>query len=214
MKPPHSIAILGSLLLAGCSPSEAVPNLTTGEIYNGLLKGSLLWSNEVKETLVKRWSTGHVPMILEAKRLDRQRYFPGQAYNLMSDQEKAIPGEEWKGWQDWLWKQEYEPEESYPQFKSDLYKTIDPRFEEYFDKDRKATIRLDEVLWGGVFQDGIPPLRKPKMISAKSASYLAGDNIVFGIEVDGDARAYPKRILAWHEMFVDTIKGVPLAGVY
>ena len=29
-----------------------------------------------------------------------------------------------------------------------------------------------------------------------------------------DARAYPKRILAWHEMFVDTVGGVPVAGVY
>ncbi|MEL6415270.1 MAG: DUF3179 domain-containing (seleno)protein, partial [Pseudomonadota bacterium] len=31
---------------------------------------------------------------------------------------------------------------------------------------------------------------------------------------NGDARAYPKRILAWHEMFVDTIGGVEIAGVY
>ncbi|MDE0406582.1 MAG: DUF3179 domain-containing (seleno)protein, partial [Alphaproteobacteria bacterium] len=28
------------------------------------------------------------------------------------------------------------------------------------------------------------------------------------------ARAYPKRILGWHEMFVDTVGGVPVAGVY
>ncbi|NET38537.1 MAG: DUF3179 domain-containing protein, partial [Cyanothece sp. SIO1E1] len=28
---------------------------------------------------------------------------------------------------------------------------------------------------------------------------------VFGIAVNGDVRAYPKRILAWHEMFVDTV---------
>jgi len=52
------------------------------------------------------------------------------------------------------------------------------------------------------------------MISAKEADYLDDDNIVFGIEINGDARAYPKRILAWHEMFVDTIGGVDIAGVY
>lgn len=214
MKAPHSLAVLASLFLTSCAPTEAVTDQTTGDIYNGLLKGSLGWSEEVKSTLTKRWTTGHVPMILEAKRLDRHRLFPGQAYNMMSDQEEAIPGEEWNGWQDWLWKQDYEPDKSYPQFKSDLYKTIDPRFAEYFDNDRKATIRLDEVVWGGVLQDGIPPLRQPKMISAQKARYLDGSDIVFGIEVDGEARAYPKRILAWHEMFVDTIKGVPLAGVY
>jgi hypothetical protein len=52
------------------------------------------------------------------------------------------------------------------------------------------------------------------MISADEAAYLDDDNIVFGLEVNGDARAYPKRILAWHEMFVDAVGGVPVAGVY
>ena len=52
------------------------------------------------------------------------------------------------------------------------------------------------------------------MLPANKASYLADTDVVFGIEVDGDFRAYPKRILAWHEMFTDTIQGVPLAGVY
>ena len=32
--------------------------------------------------------------------------------------------------------------------------------------------------------------------------------------MNGDVRAYPKRILAWHEMFVDDVGGVPVAGVY
>jgi len=52
------------------------------------------------------------------------------------------------------------------------------------------------------------------MLTAKDATYLADDNIIFGIEINGDARAYPKRILAWHEMFVDTVGGVNIAGVY
>ncbi len=77
-----------------------------------------------------------------------------------------------------------------------------------------AHIRLDEVRWGGVAQDGIPPLRNPKMITVKDASYLDDNNVVFGLKVNGDARAYPKRILAWHEIFVDTVGGVDLAGVY
>jgi hypothetical protein len=76
------------------------------------------------------------------------------------------------------------------------------------------TIRLDEVIWGGVVQDGIPPLRNPDMIAAAQATYLADEHVVFGLAVNGDARAYPKRILAWHEMFTDTIGGVPVAGVY
>ena len=37
---------------------------------------------------------------------------------------------------------------------------------------------------------------------------------MFGLEVNGDARAYPKRILAWHETFVDEVGGVPVVGAY
>ncbi|MEM7296655.1 MAG: DUF3179 domain-containing (seleno)protein [Bacteroidota bacterium] len=43
---------------------------------------------------------------------------------------------------------------------------------------------------------------------------MEDDHKVFGIEVNGDFRAYPKRILAWHEMFVDEVGGVPVCGVY
>ena len=37
---------------------------------------------------------------------------------------------------------------------------------------------------------------------------------MFGLAVNGDVRAYPRRILGWHEMFVDEVGGVPVAGVY
>ena len=52
------------------------------------------------------------------------------------------------------------------------------------------------------------------MIAAAEADYLDDDNIVFGIALDGDTRAYPKRILAWHEMFKDSIAGAHYTGVY
>lgn len=52
------------------------------------------------------------------------------------------------------------------------------------------------------------------MISAQEADYLSDDDVVFGIAVNGDVRAYPKRILAWHELFTDTVGNVPVAGVY
>jgi hypothetical protein len=102
----------------------------------------------------------------------------------------------------------------YAEFKGRLYRRIDPKFGAYFAPDRPANIRLDEVRWGGVRQDGIPPLRSPEMISAAEAKYLDDDNVVFGLDVNGDVRAYPKRILAWHELFTDEIGGVPVAGVY
>lgn len=115
---------------------------------------------------------------------------------------------------EWLWAREPGEHPDYAEFKAALYEQVDPRFREYFGKGRKSIIRLDEIRWGGVWRDGIPPLKHPKMIPARQAGYLADDNIVFGVAIDGDVRAYPKRILAWHEMVKDRIAGRELNGVY
>jgi len=124
-------------------------------------------------------------------------------------------GYDFNSWFEYQWKKPPTYNPSYFNFKAALHKSIDFRFVNYFlNREQQATIRLDEVRWGGVEQDGIPPLRNPKMIAPSEADYLEDDNIVFGISINGEARAYPKRILAWHEMFTDTVGDTPVAGVY
>ena len=124
-------------------------------------------------------------------------------------------GSDMQAWYTYLWNQDEILAENYDNFKSELYKNIDPAFDQYFrERAETATIRLDEIRWWWVGQDGIPPLRNPEMISVLEADYLGDDDVVFGIEVNGDVRAYPKRILAWHEMFVDTVGWVSVTGVY
>lgn len=103
-------------------------------------------------------------------------------------------------WYEWIWQSNPGIHPEYADFKAALYGAIDPRFRAYFDDAPKTAIRLDEIRWGGVVRDGIPPLDHPKMLSAREATYLEDEHVVFGIELKGDARAYPKRILAWHEM--------------
>ncbi len=115
---------------------------------------------------------------------------------------------------EWLWSRPPAEYPDYAEFKAALYEQVDPRFREYFGKGRESTIRLDEIRWGGVWRDGIPPLENPKMIPAKEAGYLADGDVVFGVAIGGDVRAYPKRILAWHEMVKDRIAGRELNGVY
>ncbi len=124
-------------------------------------------------------------------------------------------GRDINAWYRWVWNAPEIKVSGYDNFKAEFYQNLDPKFGKYFrDRQALAQLRLDEIRWGGVKQDGIPPLRNPKMISASQADYLDDDNVVFGIEVNGDVRAYPKRILAWHEMFTDTVGGVDVAGVY
>lgn len=121
-------------------------------------------------------------------------------------------GDDLQAWREWSWQQDYDPHPQYGVFLANVWGQLDPTFRNYFQG--ASTIRLDEVQWGGVGADGIPPLDHPKMIPAGQASYLADDNIVFGFYLDGEARAYPKRILAWHEMLYDKVGEAELTVVY
>lgn len=175
---------------------------------------------EAADVVRAGWRTGYMPMLIETARFSRgpRRGWTSALIDELSGQ--TFAGDIDAAWR-WVWNQEIEPHPQYGLFKAELYQLIDPRFAAYFDDHtQNATIRLDEVRWGGVKRDGIPPLKNPKMIKANSrqADYLDDDNVVFGIELNGDARAYPKRILAWHEMFKDTFgpadNQVSVAGVY
>jgi len=82
------------------------------------------------------------------------------------------------------------------------------------------------VSWGGVLIDDrpydttdrpcncIPAADNPKVSSAAEARWLDDDDIVFGIEINGEARAYPRQIMEVREMVNDTLGGRDLAIPY
>jgi len=203
-------------------PSSQVEDVSTNEevdiadhFFALLVSFDPIQVNKILSIIEDNWSPNYLPMAIETIGFAQSDLVGTRLTKLI---EKEVPkaklGDANQRYQ-WLWNQTIEAPKGYANFKADLYRNIDPKFETYFrDRQEKARIRLDEIRWGGVVQDGIPPLRNPEMVSAKQADYLDDDNIVFGIEINGDARAYPKRILAWHEMFTDTIGGVDIAGVY
>lgn len=135
---------------------------------------------------------------------------------------RALTGEDRSGWFQWMLWQEANPQvashPTYFDFKREILNRIDPNFDpfispKYIAPDA-ARIRFEEVTWGGVRKDGIPSLDNPPLIAAGDADYLRDDDLVFGVSINGDARAYPLRIMGWHEMFNEVIGGVPLALAY
>jgi hypothetical protein len=75
----------------------------------------------------------------------------------------------------------------------------------------KHTIEYDELLSGGPPRDGIPSIDDPKFISPEDAAeWLAENEPVIALEIEGDARAYPLQILTWHEIVNDTVGEVPV----
>jgi hypothetical protein len=123
-------------------------------------------------------------------------------------------GDDLRAWRRWIWARPYEPHPDLAAFKATLYAAVDPRMADFFAAAEGAAIRLDEIDWGGVGVNGIPPLDHPRIVAAADAGWLDDKHVVFGLLVGGEARAYPKRILAWHELARDRLGGVELSIVY
>ena len=133
-----------------------------------------------------------------------------------------------KAWVEWLAQQpDLQLPEGYFRWKVDLLSDIDPAFRSYFTTGSggelidpaKIDLDLRFLVWGGVLQDdgssrSIPSLVEPAMVEAAEATYLESTDRVFGVAINGDARAYPLRIMNWHEMANDVVGGVPVALAY
>ena len=78
----------------------------------------------------------------------------------------------------------------------------------------KHTIDLGEVFSGGPPKDGIPSIDSPKFTSLAESRGLSDSEPVVGLVINGDARAYPLRVLMWHEIVNDTVGGVPVTVTY
>lgn len=75
-------------------------------------------------------------------------------------------------------------------------------------------IPLEEILSGGPPRDGIPSIDKPKFIAPDKADFMKDDDLVLSYSHDGKTRAYPLRILVWHEIVNETIAGKPILVTY
>ncbi|MYE27665.1 MAG: DUF3179 domain-containing protein [Chloroflexi bacterium] len=143
----------------------------------------------------------------------------------------ALTGEllGWQGFFEWAGANDIALPPHYDDFKGQLLSAfVDTEFSRFFQPGvmESAAINLVEPVWGGVTVDGIPSLVNARQISPKEAvdegyqfvdfcrdgdcSYPAADELVFGLSLDGDSRAYPLRLLNWHEMFNDEIGQSPL----
>lgn len=77
-----------------------------------------------------------------------------------------------------------------------------------------ALVPENEILSGGPPRDGIPAIYQPVFESAEEASWIRERDRVLGIEINGEARAYPIRILDWHEIVNDKIDDQYFAVTY
>lgn len=78
----------------------------------------------------------------------------------------------------------------------------------------KRSIEWNEIMSGGPPKDGIPSIDDPKFQPVADETEVKPNEPVIGLAINGDARAYPLRILMWHEIVNDTVGGEPVAVTY
>ncbi|MEP7281315.1 MAG: DUF3179 domain-containing protein [Rubrivivax sp.] len=66
-----------------------------------------------------------------------------------------------------------------------------------------ASVPLSAIQRGGPPKDGIPAIDQPKFVGADQAGFLKDGDRVLGLVLGGEPRAYPVRILNWHEVVND-----------
>ncbi|MEO0487406.1 MAG: DUF3179 domain-containing (seleno)protein [Pseudomonadota bacterium] len=111
----------------------------------------------------------------------------------------------------------------YLRIKRAVFTTIVPGWEDIF---VEGDVDWRLVSWGGVLIDDraydttdepcncIPAADNPEVTSAEDATWLSDDAVVFGIELNGESRAYPRRIMEVREMVNDTLGGRDLGIPY
>ena len=104
-----------------------------------------------------------------------------------------------------------------------IFTTVVPGWDKIF---VEGDIDWRLVSWGGVLIDDraydttdercncIPAADNPEVESAEDAKWLNDEDIVFGVTVNGESRAYPRRIMEVREMVNDTLGGRDLGIPY
>ena len=79
-----------------------------------------------------------------------------------------------------------------------------------------AVVDLSSIRSGGPPKDGIPSIDKPQFTTVGQAAMkgLAGREPVVSVVIGDEARAYPLRILMWHEIVNDSVGGTPVSVTY
>ncbi|MDA0998597.1 MAG: DUF3179 domain-containing protein [Proteobacteria bacterium] len=76
------------------------------------------------------------------------------------------------------------------------------------------SVRFDEIRSGGPSKDGIPAIDAPVFANHAEVTDIAPTEPVIALSIGGVDRAYPLRILIWHEIVNDVVAGTPVAVTF
>ena len=78
----------------------------------------------------------------------------------------------------------------------------------------KYNVPLEDILSGGPPKDGIPAILNPVFVTASKADFLNEEDRILGLVEEGETKAYPIKILNWHEIVNDRLDGKPVVVTF
>ncbi len=159
-----------------------------------------------------------------------QFVFRGEAFDSLLAAANQLTGGDytartvWKGMSDQLIADDVPAPPGYVQWKQQLLTTVDITWIHFFN-DEQADLDWRLVTFGGVLADTRPygstetcsciaALDEPPAVAADEGDWYPGHRTVFGIEIDGETRAYPLNIMEVHELVNDELGGRSFSLTY
>ena len=75
-------------------------------------------------------------------------------------------------------------------------------------------IPLNEIKLGGPPKDGIPAIDNPIFVDGNDAHFLNGNDLVLGVTLNDISKAYPIKVLNYHEIVNDQFGEIPVLVTY
>ena len=209
------IAIAATLAITPLSVRAATPPFEEGyALVRQLMSEKVGERREAAKKLLEGRDLSLVPALVDAL-----FYTPKLARAELLEVLRGLTGEDaGTGYYEWVElvgrRTDLTGRPGYMEWKLSQLSRIDPTYRKIFYKGAPSRIRLEEIVWGGVRLDGIPPLEDPPRVVAKEAGFLTDRELVFGVSAGGAHHAYPLRYLSWHEMVNDVVGGEPITLAY
>ena len=220
---PPTFETPADTLMLGLDP---LPNDPTG-LMDAALDLALEGDSRAVQAMAGSGDSAFIPVLVELLRFPwfrvDEEFRPAVESSLrelasqhISLDEFDYDGANWSQWVAWVGEHpEFQPPAGFIGWKGELFSAmVDPEMGAFLYDGAPSTIRIEEIVWGGVVKDGIPDLTNPPIILPEKASYLNTEDRVFGVSFNGEHRAYPHRILNPHEMVNDVVGGVAFALAY
>ena len=133
------------------------------------------------------------------------------ARQLLEDLSGKQFGSRYRDWFEYVGgREDLQPPPGYVAWKGELFSRIDPAYRSILSPEATVRLRLREVQWGGVPLDGIPTIDDPESVPPDAARFMRDTDTVFGVSLGDQHRAYPVKVLSWHELLNDTVGGRPV----